>query len=130
VTAPTQLGERKIEGDGSSSETLVEGAGRAEAVLALRDGLYTACQAYANGVLGQDAYAIILSQYGSLLVALVGKDAAAGKAPPAAGQSAMAALVVACISTHDASRTVYGRNDMLNPIFCAQVLRRALERST
>ena len=29
-------------------------------VVALRDGLYAACQAYANGVLGQDAYSLIL----------------------------------------------------------------------
>ena len=61
--------------------------------MALRDGLYAACQAYANGVLGQDAYSLILSQYGNLLVRLVsvssasdagGKPAAASSSPPAA----------------------------------------------
>jgi len=129
VTVPTEAGDRKLDADRSTTEALTQGAGRAEAVLALRDGLYTACQSYANGVLGQDAYAIILSQYGSLLVALVGKDAALGKAPAASTQSAFAALVVACISSHDRSRTVSGQNLLLNPAFCSRVLQRALARS-
>jgi hypothetical protein len=40
----------------------------------LRDGLYATCQAYANGALGQSAYALGLSQYGNLLVALTAHD--------------------------------------------------------
>ncbi len=131
VRVPSKLGTSKAEGDISSTETLVEGSGRAEAILALRDGLYTACQSYANGVLGQDAYAIILSQYGSLLVTLIGKgDANAKASSPPPGQSTMAALVVACISSHDGSRSVSGRNIMLNPAFCSRVLNRALDRAT
>jgi hypothetical protein len=46
-------------------------------VLALRDGLYATCQAYTNGALGQSAYALGLSQYGNLLVALTAHDAGA-----------------------------------------------------
>jgi hypothetical protein len=75
------------------AETITQLAGRTAGVVALRDGLYAACQAYANGVLGQDAYSLILSQYGNLLVRLVsvssasdagGKPAAASSSPPAA----------------------------------------------
>ncbi|RWX79111.1 hypothetical protein EPK99_11130 [Neorhizobium lilium] len=129
VVAPSDAGERKFEGDLSSAETLTAGAGREAAVLALRDGLYTACQSYANGVIGQDAYAIILSQYGNLLVALVGKSGAADKTPAKPGEGAFAALVVACISSHDQSRSRYGQNAMLNPVFCSRVLQRALARA-
>lgn len=57
-----------------TSELATALAGRSAGVLALRDGLYAACQSYANGVIGHDAYAIILSQYGDLLVALAGNS--------------------------------------------------------
>src|SRR5665213_871414 len=56
----------------SLAETITAMVGRTSGVVALRDGLYKACQASANGVIGKDAYALILSQYGNLLVALVG----------------------------------------------------------
>jgi hypothetical protein len=60
----------------ASTETATALAGRTAGVLALRDGLYAACQSYVNGVLGHDAYAVILSQYGNLLVALAGTGTA------------------------------------------------------
>ncbi len=68
------------------AETITQLAGRTAGVVALRDGLYAACQAYANGVLGQDAYSLILSQYGNLLVRLVSVSSAsdAGGKPAAA----------------------------------------------
>jgi hypothetical protein len=128
IVAPSEAGERKVEGDFSSTELLTAGSGREAGVLALRDGLYTACQSYANGVIGQDAYAIILSQYGNLLVALVGKDSAAGRAAPTPAQTAFSALIVACISSQDRSRSIYGQNPLLSPAFCASVLNRALHR--
>jgi hypothetical protein len=56
----------------TSSETIALLTGRTAGVLALRDGLYYACQAYANGMIGKAAYALILSQYGKLLTNLVG----------------------------------------------------------
>jgi hypothetical protein len=81
--------------------------------LALRDGLYATCQAYANGALGQSAYALGLSQYGNLLVALTSVNGvdASGKVIPGPNpvintpdQSAAAALLVACISEYDPTR--------------------------
>jgi hypothetical protein len=130
VVAPTKAGERRLEGDLSSTELITAGAGREAAVLALRDGLYTACQSYANGVIGQDAYAIILSQYGNLLVALMGKNGATDKPGPRPGDGAFAALLVACISSNDQSRSRYGQNTLLNPRFCSSVLRQALARAS
>ena len=53
-------------------------AGRTAGVLALRDGLYTVCQSYASGVLGHDAYAMILSQYGGLVAAVAGGNGGSG----------------------------------------------------
>jgi hypothetical protein len=65
-----------------SSETALALSGRTAGVLALRDGLYAACQAFSNGAIGHDAYAIILSNYGKLLVALVGGSGGVGAAAP------------------------------------------------
>ena len=86
----TSLGaSASISGQGSggfganTQEAALQLAGRTAGVLALRDGLYATCQAYANGALGQSAYALGLSQYGNLLVALTAHDpgAAGGTSP-------------------------------------------------
>jgi hypothetical protein len=115
-----------------SSEAALALAGRTAGVLALRDGLYATCQAYTNGALGQSAYALGLSQYGNLLVALTAHDSGAlggtfistnpgqggptpGPAQPGAqgssnpalftpNDSAATALMVACISEYDPTR--------------------------
>lgn len=68
----------------SLTETVTALAGRTAGVVALRDGLYRACEAYANGVIGKDAYALILSQYGNLLVALAGSGGGAAASSGAA----------------------------------------------
>jgi hypothetical protein len=118
--------------------------GRSKGVLALRDGLYAACQAYTNGQIGKDAYSIILSQYGSLLVALMSETApnAAPKDPGTAQAASViraqrsaatfAAVLVACINGHDPTRsTVHGasRNPLLTPAYCRGVLSRAANRA-
>ena len=54
----------------SSAEALLELAGRSTALLGLRDGLYRACEAYANGAIGDDAYSLVLSRYGAVMVTL------------------------------------------------------------
>ena len=130
----------------TSTETATELAGRTAGVLALRDGLYAACEAYNNGVLGQNAYAMVLSQYGNLLVALAAPgpagsstgstgstgDGKAGGSNPALftpKDSVMAALLVSCISEYDPTRLGAGRGDgrpatnrILTPAFCKQFL--------
>lgn len=72
-----------LSGNASATESITAMLGRTAGVVALRDGLYSACQAYANHVIGKDAYALILSQYGNLLVALT----SGGGAPPEASPS-------------------------------------------
>ena len=93
VAFGTSLGaSANISGQGSggfgagTSEAAMQLAGRTAGVLALRDGLYATCQAYANGALGQSAYALGLSQYGNLLVALTAHD------PGASGGTTVSAL--------------------------------------
>lgn len=72
---------------GASAEAVAALAGRSTALLGLRDGLYRACEAYANGVIGADAYALVLSRYGQLMTTLfLGQDvtgAAGTEAGPA-----------------------------------------------
>jgi hypothetical protein len=125
---PTTAGQQSISLDASTDESVEEGEGRQAAVLALRDGLYVACQSYANGVIGQDAYAIILSQYGNLLVALVGKDNAAANIQVSGPNAAISAMTVACISGHDPSRDDHGRNPLLTEAFCRDLLRGVVRR--
>jgi|SRR5580700_4600351 hypothetical protein len=83
---------------GTSEEALAL-AGRTASVLALRDGLYAACQAYSNGALGQSAYALSLSQYGNLLVALTAHD------PGATGGQTVTASVTSTASTKNNTTT-------------------------
>ena len=71
-------------GNDNTTQTVTAMLGRTAGVVALRDGLYSACQAYANGVIGKDEYALILSQYGNLLVSLASGGAAAAAGTPGA----------------------------------------------
>lgn len=77
----------------SSTETATALLGRTAGVVVLRDGLYAACQSYVNGVIGHDAYALVLSQYGSLLVALAGVGPATASAYSQQDAAAAAFLV-------------------------------------
>lgn len=107
----------------SQTELATALEGRTAGVLALRDGLSAACQAYVNGVIGQDAYALILSQYGNLLVALAGTGTA-GSAPPkiTAQETAQSALLVSCISAYDVTRLGGEPNPLLSPRRCGRLL--------
>lgn len=121
-------GSGGVGGDGSakfeSSELAQLGAGRTAGVLALRDGLYAACQAYANGVIGQDAYSIILSQYG-LLIAAVASGSTNNQGPTS---SAFAAILVACLSDSDSTRLT-GPYTRRNPLLQGRACRDAVTRA-
>jgi hypothetical protein len=83
---------------GASGETVMALAGRSTALLGLRDGLYRACEAYANGALGADAYALILSRYGQLMTTLfLGQDIT-GAAGTRAGEAAQSPSVSVSVS--------------------------------
>lgn len=114
----------------SLAETITAMVGRTAGVVALRDGLYNACQAYANGVIGKDAYALILSQYGNLLVALAGSG---GGTTAAAGQSGsvpaqqlqlqmVQAMLVACISSSDRSISSDGNPLLRDSAHCSALV--------
>ena len=78
---------------GGSAEAVAELAGRTTALLGLRDGLYRTCEAYANGIIGDDAYALVLSRYGQLMTTLfLGQDIAAAEGKAAAADLAKASI--------------------------------------
>ena len=133
----------QLSGALTTSETVSTGTGRDKGVLALRDGLYAACQAYVNGLIGKDAYSIVLSQYGLLLVSLLQQPANinipadAKKLPninlpkPNTG-SPFAVMLVACINQYDPTRRDYSKaeapydyNPMLSRERCGDVMRLA-----
>jgi len=87
----------------NTSQTISAMLGRTAGVVALRDGLYSACQAYANGVIGRDAYGLIISQYGYLLTQL-----AAAAASPAGGGSGGAPAAAAAAAPASVSVQVAG----------------------
>ncbi len=63
-------------------EQAMELAGRVPGVIALRDGTYRLCEAWANGAIGDSAYALALGRYGELLVTLMlGEDMIASTRP-------------------------------------------------
>jgi hypothetical protein len=103
---------------GASSEAIAELAGRSTALLGLRDGLFRACEAYANGIIGQDAYALVLSRYSQLMTTLfLGQDitgaaSSAGKvsatSPGPAGQTGAGTSPG---STTGAGKTTQGAGD-------------------
>src|SRR5262249_55673845 len=79
-----------VSGGAASAEAVLELAGRSTALLGLRDGLFQACQAFANGTIGADGYALIMSRYGQLMTTLfLGQDVigAAGAAGGGSVQS-------------------------------------------
>lgn len=77
-----------IAGKGSGSLALAMATQRAEAIAQmteriatiqlLRDGMYRACEAYANGALSKTDYAVILSRYDDTMVTLLLAELAAG----------------------------------------------------
>jgi hypothetical protein len=76
--AKTKAGVEAGAGLGASTaESVSLLAGRTASVVALRDGLFRACESYANGTLRRDAYSLILSQYGDLLVTMTLGEAVA-----------------------------------------------------
>jgi len=106
-----------VNGQLADTQSITALAGRTAGVVALRDGLYSACQAYANGMIGKDAYALILSQYGNLLVALAsggagGTEAAAISAAQIQ-QQAVQAMLVTCLTHYDGSAGTLGLNRMI-----------------
>ena len=135
TTSPISEGTLSLK----TTETVVQLEGRSKGVLALRDGLYAACQAYANGIIGKDAYSVVLSQYGLLLVALMrddlyqkeGSQARAASQTPSS--SAFAAVLVSCINSFDPTRRDYAEttsdrfhyNPLLTRRRCDEILRRA-----
>ncbi len=147
ATAKTPSG---VDASGNVSRTTAEQvtvlAGRTAAVVALRDGLYKACEAYANGIIGDNAYSLILSRYGDLLVTLMLSESiattpagASGTAVPEgirdiykqwsseASQYLQAGLFVSCLTDFDPTRpgsqNGTKHNELLTKEICTDLLK-------
>jgi hypothetical protein len=100
---------------GASAEAALALAGRSTALLGLRDGLYRACEAYANGVIGADAYALVLSRYGQLMTTLfLGQDVT-GAAGTEAGGYVQSPPVSLTINPPGASGATLNAGQAQNP---------------
>lgn len=62
----------------SFSEGLIQMTERTQTIQLLRDSLYRACEAYANGALADTSYALILSRYDDTMVTMLTAELAAG----------------------------------------------------
>jgi hypothetical protein len=94
----------QIGGGATSAEAMAELAGRSTALLALRDGLFRACEAYLNGAIGVDAYALILTRYGQLMTTLfLGEDIRGAVATSAITASTASSSAPAPINTDNTS---------------------------
>ena len=62
----------------SQAQALAQLTNRLATIQLLRDGLYRACEAYANGALSDITYAVILSGYGDVMVTLLTGELVAG----------------------------------------------------
>lgn len=62
----------------SRSEALAQLTERLPTIQLLRDGLFRACEAYANGTLSPISYSLVLSRYGDTMVTMLGSELIAG----------------------------------------------------
>ena len=62
----------------SRAASLAALAERSLSIQLIRDGLYRACEAYANGAIGEVQYAVILSAIDETIITLLGAELAAG----------------------------------------------------
>jgi hypothetical protein len=80
--------------DASRSEAISQLTRRIATIQLLRDGMYRACEAYANGAIGQEIYTAIVSRYDKMMVTMLLAEMASGNLPglaTAGGQAASGA---------------------------------------
>lgn len=85
ATGGLTLGQKDIEGSGNVNAQLIRSmaniARRTATTQLLRDGLYRACEAYMNGVIGHEEYRNIVMGYDEILITLVALEGLAGSVP-------------------------------------------------
>lgn len=62
----------------AQTQSIAQLGERIATIQLLRDGLYRACEAFANGAISETAYAVMLSRYDDTMVTLMSIDLAAG----------------------------------------------------
>lgn len=87
----------------SRSESIAQLGKRLGTIQLLRDGLFSACEAYANGALTRTSYAFLLSRFGDVMVTMLAIELAAGESPSMATITAQAGVTHASLNTLDAN---------------------------
>lgn len=85
-TALTATASAQVKGQGggsasfgkSATESVAQLGERLGTIQLLRDGLYRACEAYANGAISDITYAVLLSRYDDTMVSMLTAELAAG----------------------------------------------------
>lgn len=77
--------------DASRSEAIAQLTRRIATIQLLRDGMYRACEAYANGAIGQEIYTAIVSRYDKIMVTMLLGEMATGNLPGVASIGGQAA---------------------------------------
>ena len=85
-TAMTAAASVQVKGQGggslsfgkSAAESVAQLGERLGTIQLLRDGLYRACEAYANGAISDITYAVLLSRYDDTMVSMLTAELAAG----------------------------------------------------
>lgn len=67
--------------DATRSEAIAQLTRRIATIQLLRDGMYRACEAYANGAIGQEIYTAIVSRYDKIMVTMLLGEMASGNLP-------------------------------------------------
>jgi hypothetical protein len=79
VDIPTQVsGSAAVSIARARAEAAAQLGERLATIQLLRDGLYRACEAYANGAFSETTYALLLSRYDDTMVTLLSAELAAG----------------------------------------------------
>jgi hypothetical protein len=71
-------GELNVDLSSSQAQALAQLGERMATIQLLRDGLYRACEAYANGAFSEVTYAVLLSRYDDSMITLLFGELAAG----------------------------------------------------
>ncbi len=77
--------------DASRSEAVAQLTRRIATIQLLRDGLYRACEAYANGAIGPEIYTAIISRYDKMMITMLLAEMASSNLPGMASAGGAAA---------------------------------------
>ena len=116
----------------SQAEALAQLTSRLATIQLLRDGLYRACEAYANGALSPITYSVILSGYGDVMVTLLSGELVAGnfgQSLAVLGTQSAGAASAATKAKDDADKSQQAVRDAQTQVSAAQQKRNDAQKA-